>query len=60
MTTIELNDKEAAQFLEFRKNQSFWSTLIEQGLFSMRNGSITIHYGPNGQASVETKHLTKL
>ena len=60
MSVIELSDDEAALFMAFRKNQALLAALVEAGLFELRDGSMTVHVGHDGQVSLETRHLTKL
>ena len=47
LTTIYLTEKEAKLFLDFREHQSEVIVLRANGIFSMKNGSITCHFDEN-------------
>ena len=42
-TTISLTDTEAELFKSFREHQTDFMVLKANGIFSLKNGSITIH-----------------
>ena len=48
MTTVTLTDEEAQAFLWFRSNEDFVLTLAAAGLDSIKGGSATIHFTPEG------------
>lgn len=48
LTTIYLNKKEAELFLSFREHQSEFIILRANGIFDIKNGSITCHFDENG------------
>lgn len=46
--TITLNPIDAALFLEFRKHQTDFMVLFNNGIFTLKNGSLTIHKDSEG------------
>ena len=41
---LELSPSDAALFIEFRKRQAVFQTLIEQGVFGVRNGKAILNF----------------
>jgi hypothetical protein len=44
MQTIMLTDTEAASFLEWQRNKALFDLLVETGVFSVKNGSVELHF----------------
>lgn len=55
MTTIELTNQEAEQFIEFRKHYYLFELLKTVGAFDIKNGSVTINFNYLGQAKSVNK-----
>lgn len=47
-TIIELDNEDAELFLLYRKHQNAFKTLLDVGLFDLRNGQATLNFDPNG------------
>lgn len=53
---VTLTDEQAQQFVEFQKNYHVFSVLMDCGLMTTSNGSITLHFDKAGRlANVESK-----
>lgn len=48
MVTLELNDIDAALFLEYRKHQNTFATLYNAGIFGIKNGKAVLSFGLDG------------
>lgn len=48
MTTIELTDDEAKQFIDFREHQDKFTLLNEAGFFNIKGASGTVHFDDKG------------
>lgn len=55
MTIIELSEEDAILFAEFRKNQDNFQFMVDNGVFEMKNGKITMNFDPNGHLLVIEK-----
>lgn len=56
MTTLELNDADAAAFLLFRQHQAKLMLLIDNRVFDLRNGSAEIHFNHDGDIAAIDMH----
>lgn len=45
---IELSEMDARLFIEFQKNYETFSTLIQSGVFNIRNGNAVINFDKEG------------
>lgn len=45
---VELSPEDAAMFVEFRKRQDTFKTLIDQGVFDIRNGKAVLNFNADG------------
>lgn len=45
---VELTEFDAKLFLEFQKNYNIFSTLVQSGVFNIRNGNATINFDKDG------------
>ena len=45
---IELSEEEAQQFIAFRKHQADFVSLINTGVFNIRNGSAILSFNKDG------------
>jgi hypothetical protein len=57
MTTIELTDKEAAQFIEWRANYANFDLLMRSGVMQIREGSFEAHFNANGEIGAIKAHV---
>ena len=48
MTTIELDDKDAELFKQFRKHQDGFEALLNAGVFDIRNGDVILSFNEHG------------
>ena len=46
---VYMPDEQAAQFLLFQQHYDKISILIKSGAFDVRNGSVIMHFAPNGE-----------
>lgn len=54
--TIELTDKEAKQFVAFKKYQTIFETMDKAGVFDIRRGSAEIHFDERGEIGIINMH----
>lgn len=47
-TIVELTDADAQLFIEFQKNYNTFSTLLQSGMFGIRNGNATVNFDKDG------------
>lgn len=50
--TIYLPDQEAQKFLLFQEYYGKFMTLLDSGVFTMKNGSVSIHFDAFGSISL--------
>lgn len=55
-TIIYLTTPEAVMFRDFQQFHETFALLCKKGVFDIRNGSATIHFGPNGEISNITRN----
>lgn len=48
---IEITTPEAILFRSFMEFNNTFALLIKAGVFDVKNGSATIHFGPNGEVT---------
>lgn len=48
MVTIELTNKDAELFVQFRKHQNFFMVLIESEIHELKSSSATLHFDADG------------
>lgn len=53
MTTVDLTNIDAELFKLFRKHQDAFQLLVDNGVFEVRNGQVTIDFDKDGIASVK-------
>lgn len=53
---IEISELDARLFLEFQKNYDTFSTLLQSGIFSIRNGNAVINFDKEGVLREITLH----
>lgn len=58
LVTIHLTPEQADMFAVFHKRYTFIKALEALDIFDIVNGSIEVHFGPNGEISRIHKHLT--
>lgn len=56
MTTIQLTDVQAKEYVELQKRYSFVQLLESLKAFDIKNGSITIHFDAIGAIRSVEKH----
>ena len=49
--TVILTTPEAIMFKDFQQFHKTFALLCSKGVFDIRNGSATIHFGPNSEIS---------
>lgn len=42
-------DEEAKKFMLFQQHFEVFSTMLEQGVFSQKSSSVTLHFDPSGR-----------
>lgn len=58
MTTIELSDEEAKQFIAFRQHQGLFEALLEAGIYEIRRGEATLFFNQDGSLMhIEIKRI---
>jgi len=55
ITTIDLSEADALLFAEFRKYQDNFQFMVENGVFDMKNGKITLNFDNAGNLLVIEK-----
>lgn len=61
LTAVQLSPEDAKLFIEFQRRYLFMKLLESVGAFTIKSGSITIHFDNlGGVANVETKNFYKL
>lgn len=45
---VELSNEDAALFVQFRKHQDIFRTLLENGVFATRNGKAILNFNADG------------
>jgi len=55
ITTINLSEADAVLFAEFRKYQDNFQFMVENGVFDMKNGKITLNFDNTGNLLVIEK-----
>lgn len=58
MITIELTDKEAKGFKNYRQHQDAIDVLLAAGVFETRRGSVEIHFDMEGKIGAILGHST--
>jgi hypothetical protein len=59
LVKIELTMEECQQFRQFQEYYESFTTLVDSGIFTVRNGSFIIHYNSDGTiATTEIHQLT--
>lgn len=56
---IELSEQEALMFTQFRKRQAFMELMEKEGIFDIRNGSVTLHFNSFGGIDSIEKRIVK-
>jgi len=56
LTTINLTNDEAIQFVTFQKHRALIGLLEEIKAFELRNGSVTIHFDTYGRIRLVEKN----
>ena len=56
ITVVNLSDEDAKQFVRSQKHRAIVDMLEKVGAFSIRGGSITLHFGINGEIKTIDKH----
>jgi len=55
---VLLNEIDSAKFMLFMEHYDNFSLFLERGVFSIRNGSATIHFDNNGSiSSIDRKDI---
>lgn len=60
LTTIQLTEKEARLFLEFRKHQDVFKQLLENGVFDFLIGQKILHKTGFKISMIETRDFKRL
>ena len=53
---IELSELDARMFMEFQKNYETFSTLLQSGVFNIKNGNAVINFDKEGVLREITLH----
>jgi hypothetical protein len=56
LTTINLTDADAQQFVRFQKHKALIDLLENVGAFDIKNGSVTLHFGMSGEVKTIDRH----
>lgn len=57
MTTVELTNEDALLFVAFQKRYALIKLLESIGAFDIKNGSITLNFGPAGEIGSVDKNI---
>lgn len=57
MQTVTLTDKEAMEFIEWRKYQDKFGLILESGILDIREGSAEIHFDAQGRIGAIKAHV---
>lgn len=56
LTTVQLCDEDARQFVRFQKYRALIDLLENVGAFDIKNGNITLHFGMTGEIKTIDRH----